>query len=39
MRDDLMYGNPAAIEILKSPVLAGLEAAGFAIYLIDNSSP
>jgi hypothetical protein len=39
MGNDLVDGNPATIQILKPLVLAGLEAAGFAIYLIDNSSP
>jgi hypothetical protein len=39
MRDDLVDGNPAAIQVLKSPVLAGLEAACFTIYLIDDSGP
>jgi len=39
MRNDLVDGNPAAIQILKSLLMAGLEAACFTIYLIDNSSP
>jgi hypothetical protein len=39
MRNDLVDGNPAAIQILKSPLLAGLEATRFTIYLIDNSGP
>ena len=36
---DLVYGNLTAIKILKSPLLAGLKAGRFTIYLIDNSGP
>jgi hypothetical protein len=39
MRNDLVDGNPAAIQVLKSPLLAGLEAACLTIYLIDNPGP
>jgi len=39
MGDDLANGNPAAIQVLKSPLLAGFEPGRFTIYLIDKSDP
>jgi hypothetical protein len=39
MRNNLMAGYSAAVKILKSFILAGLEAARFAVYLLDGRYP
>jgi hypothetical protein len=39
MRNNLMAGYPAAVKVLESSLLAGLEAAYFTIYFLDGLSP
>jgi hypothetical protein len=39
MRNNLMAGYSAPVKILKSFMLVGLEAARFAVYLLDGRYP
>ena len=39
MRDDLMTGYPAAVKVLKSLLLAGLETSCFSMHLLYDLSP
>ena len=38
MRNDLIGGYPAAVKVLESSLLAGLEAAYFTMYFLDGVS-
>ena len=39
MRNNLMTGDSAPIKLLKSLILAGLEAGRFTVYLLDGRHP